>query len=408
MASPERMRFGWLRPAALVLLVSLHFWFPDVGPELPDDTFSATAAGKKAFYLLLRERADGSVFRNTDRLSIALASLGPDDVLCILGPARYPTDREWTQLLDWVADGGRLMIAAREKKPDVTIKRLGIKVRPAEKPAIKYRRHRKRPSAANGTNGSAGTTKKVSTGLVETDDLTWRSAAEVIAPNADRTLVRYKGRPQAVTVDYGNGTVTVVASDFVFSNESIAFGEQADAELAFRLIETTGPVGTVCIDESLNRSGTPKVVGLLFDPFLRPVTVQLLILLLLFTWWRSRRFGPVLPVAVSARHNIVDHTDAAGLLNYRSKNAARALRGYLRELFAELKLKSFRGREDRVLEPIAVRMGLPLESLRNELRAAVKASRTKTLERKQAAAVIRRLSRIRAASRAPVERSSKP
>jgi len=51
------MTIGWVRPAALVLLVSLHFWFPDVGPKLRDDTFSTTATGKKAFYLLLQERA---------------------------------------------------------------------------------------------------------------------------------------------------------------------------------------------------------------------------------------------------------------------------------------------------------------------------------------------------------------
>jgi len=403
MVQPERMTIGWIWPAALVLLVSLHFWFPDVGPELPDDTFSTTVTGKKAFYLLLRERAEQTVFRNTDRLSEALASLDTDDVLCLLGPARYPTDREWTQLLDWVADGGRLVVAARRDKPDFSIKRLDIKVHSHSKQANRSQSHGMKPAGVKRTNTSAGTKEGVATRLVGADDFTWRSAADVIAPNADRTLVRSDGRSQAVLQDYGNGTVVVVSSDFIFSNESIAFGDQANAELAFRLIESTGPVWRVCIDESLNRSGTPKVVGLLLDPYLRPVTVQLMIVLLMFTWWRSRRFGPVLPVAVTARHNIVDHTDAAGLLNYRSRNAARALRGYLRQLFGELHLKSFRGHEDRVLEPIAVRIGIPLQSLRNELQRAVKASRTETLDRKEAAALIRRLARIRSASRAPAE-----
>ena len=54
--------------------------------------------------------------------------------------------------------------------------------------------------------------------------------------------------------------------------------------------------------------------------------------------------------------------------------------------------------------PIAVRIGIPLQSLRNELQRAVKASRSKTLDRKEAAALICRLARIRSASRAPTER----
>lgn len=35
----------WL--AVVLLLVSLHFWFPDVGSGQASDTFSTTAEGKK-------------------------------------------------------------------------------------------------------------------------------------------------------------------------------------------------------------------------------------------------------------------------------------------------------------------------------------------------------------------------
>jgi hypothetical protein len=81
-------------------------------------------------------------------------------------------------------------------------------------------------------------------------------------------------------------------------------------------------------------------------------------------------FGPLLPKTVTARHNIVDHTDALGILNYKTKNGAEALRSYLKQLYSELRLKSFRGRENQILEPIAVRMGTSTQEVKKLLRSA--------------------------------------
>ena len=163
------------------------------------------------------------------------------------------------------------------------------------------------------------------------------------------------------------------------------------------------------IDESLNVSGTPKVVGLLLNPLFKPLTVQLLIGLVIFGWWRSRRFGPLASETVKARHNIVDHTDSVGALHFKSRDGSSALRSYMRQFFSELKLKSFKGREDRVIEPIAVRLGKSTDAVRKLLQKSAKAARSSELDRKTAAAIIRQLAIVRRAarSRAPLRRSRK-
>ncbi|MEX2286741.1 MAG: hypothetical protein WD648_06605, partial [Planctomycetaceae bacterium] len=133
-------------------------------------------------------------------------------------------------------------------------------------------------------------------------------------------------------------------------------------------------------------------------PTLRPLSVQLLIGLVIFGWWRSRRFGPIAPVAVSARHNIVDHTDALGSLYYRTRDGLGVLRSYLRQLAWELRLKHSKGREAAVLAPIAARLGKTVEEIGQEFRDASNAARGKQLDRAVAAGFIRRLATIRRAA----------
>ena len=129
-----------------------------------------------------------------------------------------------------------------------------------------------------------------------------------------------------------------------------------------------------------------------------PISVQLLIGLVAFGWWKSRRFGPLLPPIVRSRHNIVDHTDAVGILQYRSRDGARAVEVYLRVLTSDLRLRQFKGREDQVLRPIASRMGTDSLAVRETLAQARRAAKGGRLERNEAAEFIRQLAVIRRAA----------
>jgi hypothetical protein len=163
-------------------------------------------------------------------------------------------------------------------------------------------------------------------------------------------------------------------------------------------IQPQPPVARLAWDESLNATGTPKIVGVLLDPRLRPLVIQLATLGLAFAWWRSRRFGPLLPPPVSPRRNIVDHTDALGVHAYRTKDGPGMLRAYLHQLRMELKLQGPLANEDRALEPVARRLNRSVGFLKKFLARAEEATHAKRLKRRQAAEFIRRLAILRRAA----------
>jgi hypothetical protein len=364
----------WFWPAAALLVLSLHFWFPETSTGTTHDSYSPTAQGQKAFYRLVAEHPGNFVVaRNRRPLTALLSSFPTDDVLCLLGPERPPTAEEWTAIIDWVRNGGSLLYAAQGKKP-LDIPWLNIKYEP-----LKEQDDALQPK----------------TQLVNSQRLAWWTDGKLDGSQGT-TLVEYDGTRQAVAVQYGRGKAVVVATPLPFSNQLLTFGD--NSVLAMRLLESAGSPEFVTFDESLNSSGTAKVVGILFDPLLRPVTIQILLVTVLFGWWHNRRFGPLTPSAVSPRQNIVEHTDMVGNLYWKSQDGHAVLRAYLRQLTQMLRLKTFKGNEDRVLEPIARRSGRPVSSLRKDLQLAFQAVRSKHVERRSAAKLIRRLALIRQAA----------
>ncbi len=169
--------------------------------------------------------------------------------------------------------------------------------------------------------------------------------------------------------------------------------------LAVKLLQAAGPSDVLLFDESLNATGTPRVVGVLLDPAVRPATVQLLVVLVVFGWRGNRRFGALLPKSAPARHDVADHTNSLGNLYYKAHHSKGALREYLEQLRTELHLRYARGHEPRVLQPIAQRAGMSVEEMQRLLAAAEAAAGKPNLSRRDAAAFIRRLAHLRQAAR---------
>ena len=202
------------------------------------------------------------------------------------------------------------------------------------------------------------------------------------------------GKPQAIRLN--ESSTVLAASDYVFSNQAMFFGD--NSVLAFRLLEATGGNGRIVFDESLNSSGTPKAVGLLTEPFLWPVTVQLLVLILLYAWRDSRRFGPKLPANFTEHQNIVAHTNTLGTLHFRSQDGKLSLKSYLSQFKSELRITQHKNLE-RVLTPIAVRMNVEVERLIRIVKHAEKVAKDRRVERRMAVRIIRRLALIREAAK---------
>jgi hypothetical protein len=424
---------GWRWSSAVWLALLggalfLQVWFPRVDAGPLNDTYNVDVGGRNAFFQyadrLARRHVLVTAERNHQSLVTLLDGYGTNTTLCLLGPARYPTPREWQALIGWVRSGGKLLLAARWEDAELTIPDVNAHVKSTKekvelsifgsKRAKKGKREKalEDPPTKPGTEGetadvdgsnTVAATSKSPTGpnwtsLLADANYTWKTEGLIEAPGAE-VLVKTDENPQAVRLTYGNGTIVLLASDYIFSNAALYERERQNGLLAVKLLQAAGPSEVVLFDESLNATGTPRVVGVLLDPALRPATVQLLVVLVIFGWRGNRRFGGILPKSAPARHDVADHTNSLGNLYYKAHHSKGVLREYLEQLRTELHLRYAKGHEQRVLLPIAQRANLSVEEMQRLLAEAEAATGKPKLTRRDAAIFIRRLAHLRQAAR---------
>ncbi|MCA9022076.1 MAG: DUF4350 domain-containing protein, partial [Planctomycetaceae bacterium] len=327
--------------------------------------------------------------------------------------ARYPSPQEWSAILAWVEEGGHLVITANQAHPEFEIEALNLSTRYLDEterenlPVVKSEKKGKKESKDKKDELDSSDLLalledehslldgQATTKFPDAPSIIWQTNARVISESGEE-LIAVGETQQAVRQKFGQGEIVVAASSKIFSNQSMIDGGSVPA---FRLIESAGAPDFFVVDESLNASGTSKVVALLIDPTFRPLTIQLLITLLIFGWWRSMRFGPILSSHILPRHNIVSHTDNVGNLHYKHGNGRALLYSYLKQLFTELHLRRFRGKEHRVIDPIARRMKSNPEEITAFLKQASELAKSKKIKRHQMGDLIRRLAEIRQAAR---------
>lgn len=406
-----RPEFGWLAVAGFVLLLGI-WWLP--GPEtLSSDSFSVTHGGKKAFFKLLRA-FEAETGREQEQLAAPQRSIG---TLLVLGPARYPTDNEWAALAGEVADGMTLVFAAPAFGPtDLDLTPFGVKVEFPEK----QRRHAEKTDqtaeddtedqqaeansehAANAGQQAADEFlarlrrrgQPATTDLIP-DPVNWIGSGHLkIERSQVDVLLTVANQPRVARFVYGNGMVIVSSSDEIFSNAAML--DPRRATLAYRLVEQVGLQTPIVFDESLNGSGVPKVFGTLFTPALRPITLQLLLLLVLFGWAGSQRFGPAAPSIDKPRRSIVEHAEALGSLYYRSRAGALVLSRWLENLTWELKLGSKGTLQPRDVEMLARSSQTSVDEVRDLMKSAAQEIHHPQANNAVVARLIQRLAEVRA------------
>ncbi len=362
-ASLHRSDLLWL--GVIIAALAMHWLLPEFRADRPTDSFRTGPRGKKALYVLA-DRLEYAVSRNFDPLASVtrrFAGTEGDVVLLLLGPARNPSDREWETLASFVAAGGGLVFAPSSDEPAFEAKPFQVTAKELDRTLDVDEKSKPIQVELGGLQGK----------------FSWQSRGELLAPG-DTKLVVADGTVQGVAQRHGYGTAIFVATDRPFDNVSLTWPD--NAVLAFRLLEAAGYRGEAIFDESLNVSGTPKVVELLLDRPLRSFTLHVFVLLGIFGWWRSRRFGPLLPPSVATRSDIIAHANAVGMLHYKTRDGRTALRYYLHQLMRQLKLVKLSGvREERILDPISRRLGRTTDDVRKAFRQANAALKKEKLDR---------------------------
>lgn len=364
----------------LLLLLSGFYWLPGSG-EAVSDSFSVSLSGKKAFFSLA-QRLIADVRRNTEKLQ------PPEDAstFCLIGPARYPDAREWQQLHQWVKGGGTLVFAARYEDPAAELGPFGLKVVPHMKSADIESKEQDTPPTASGPG--LETDPELAEGRFD-----WPSEGWIQGASDEAWIpVRLAGLPQVVFQYVGEGEIVVVASDAIFTNGALVTPE--NGLLAFRILEHAEAGGPLYFDESLNASGPPKVFGLLFDPPLRPITLQAMMAVLLFGWWGSLRFGPPVVLSQTIRRDITEHAVALGNLHFKVGTGGRLVASYLEHFRHELQLNYLAAAGQDIAATLARRSRLDREVTKSALGLASRTASQERVATAQAAAAVRALARI--------------
>lgn len=361
---------------AIALLFVLTFWWVPGDSTSNNDSYSTEVTGKHAYFQGIRT-LHGNVSRSVKELVPPRAG-----TIVILSPARIPGEEEWLELSRFVSNGGRLLYVAGAYTKGFTSGPFGVTLTnswtPPEVPL---------PSQPEET--TFGIAK-----IWNNRNLPWASTSSLTVQGQgawNEVLVTNRSGIQAVRCRHGRGYAVFVASDVVFQNRSM-FDATSQA-VASQLFELTKPRSLIFFDESLSSSGTPRVLGILFTPLFRPLSLQLLLVAVLFGWWGSRRFGPAIQAKSSDRRAIVEHAQALGNMHYKVGTASHALKSYFDYFRSVSQMPG--GRIDKVADVLAARSGIERTEVERLLTETQKAIQAPNIGPGTAATLIQQLANLR-------------
>lgn len=289
--------------------------------------------------------ARGHKVRVEPVLSYQLLNQLPDGVMLLSRYARPPDERQAKLLLDWVRRGNTLVMtpdwvddsdddsqaAAFDQATDPLGKHFGVAMSGRTRiddscriDPLETKRREKRAAAKAADDDEADEAEEAAKepeGAPHLVCLTAPGAANTIElARPSDTLQRFEGKgPQPLWGDtyglavlvYGEGRgkvamVAVDAGDSYFDNDML---RQFDhGELLLLLAGQSGPHAQVMLVQHSEPVGW---VAWLWQ-HARLVVLGVAALLLLWTWSASRRFGPLLPEAATARRALIEHIEASG------------------------------------------------------------------------------------------------
>jgi hypothetical protein len=322
-------------------------------------------AGYNPLYALKKAlQADGIKVESRQRLNLASQQLGAHDTLLILNDPRTMTPTESRRLLEWVADGGHLLLrtpptASHERETSVPVlEDLGVMLSD-EAPECE-------PLQVEGQDGHIEFCSGRRFYFDEVEpELSWGDL------QADYVYAR---------LAYGQGHVDVLADfDFLTNGDPAAstsrrigagqVGGLRDGPhraLARQVLAPNYGQGTMHLVYAAQMPSLLRTV--LTQGW--PVWVPLLLALLAWLWLRMQRFGPLRPSPPAERRSLLEHVRASGEHLFRYNKRALLYAAVRNSFLARLR------RRDPVaaaltgeaqIEAIATRLDISAEKIRTAL-----------------------------------------
>ncbi len=367
--SRRRMRNALIALLVLALVIVAVVWFRHTYHRVEQE-FALPPRGEAAYNPLYALKAtlgnEGIRVDSRQRLELGSRRLDPGDTMLIYSDPRGVTAPEAQRLLDWVADGGHLLLrmpsSAVETGTVPLLDRLGV-ARAASSPGCM-------PFQVEGEERHVEFCNGQRFLLADAAPVLWWGDAES----------GYVHARQA----YAHGHVDVV-SDFDFIANASQTGlppllaglQQAPAgglrdvphqALARNLLAPNYGQGTVHLVYS---SQMPSLLRMVLVRGW-PVWLPLLLALFAWLWLRMQRFGPLLPSPAEERRSLLEHVRASGELLFRHGKAqalhAAALRGFLARLRRRDPVAAALEGDAQAVA-VAERLGMPVSMVRDAMHA---------------------------------------
>ncbi len=306
----RRLPGSLLVTLAIAALVALFFASCEKRSETIESGFTGEAARNRYLAAQWLLEAMGAELHAVGWIG-ELDELPPTDATLIapINRTNLSVERS-TALLEWARSGGHVVVVTwslwndEERTPDPIVDPLGIEqymwdssdeARDADVAMVPFP-DRSEPLRA------------------EFDPHFFLDAAEDSAPV--HWKISDRNGAHLLTVRAGDGWVTTLTDDTMLSNASI--GSLDHAELVWRLAHLDGRSGPVWIVWNTSYPGAWTLAwrhGWM-------VLVSLLVLLALWVWSTSQRFGPIRPDDALERRRLMEHIEAAGRFQLREGNEA--------------------------------------------------------------------------------------
>jgi hypothetical protein len=231
----------------------------------------------------LLERNDVDVVHHTGDYAELLAT---DDPIVLMGGA-VPTPEEWSLLLEWVGNGGTLVVATwpAAVHPDTGAYSVLQGCEPS--------------TAVMGDTFGAADVQVPALGVVEPTGK--QPKFELLHRGTNLYAARFHK---------GSGETIVFADDFLFTNASVAVGD--NPIYIVRFFEKLAGDDTVRIVDTWTAYGADTPLEALANTQLTPIVIQFLLLLALLYLWRGIAFGRRRDPKPPSRRAFADHVRALG------------------------------------------------------------------------------------------------